>query len=460
MTNDSPVIKCFIVDNSFYCYDTYTNMVLSITKKHYDELNRLKLYGITKYKQEHPNNQAASDILTLIDKGFFKHNYIKEIMHPDTKHLSDIVNRGIYDMTLQVTRNCNFKCRYCSFARSHNMDRIHENLYMNWNVAKKSINFLHQNSKDSDEVYLSFYGGEPLLNFNLIKRSVEYAESIFDTKKVIYNMTTNGSILSEEILDFLINHNFHLLISLDGPKEYQNNHRKFYDSGNDTFDIVMSNLRRIMQHEKYFKKFVRFSSVLLKDEPCYDTLEFFDSLGIDRSQIEYTYANMNGVDYVESPFLKHKKDSNLNLENKYDIYGDDIVTINFIERMEHKLSEQTKFPETWHHSGPCIPSVTKIFVNAYGEFYPCEKIIESPLSQIGNLSEGLDLNKIEYQMNIGRLSEIRCKSCWAARFCEICVMKCIDLETNEFSDNLKQNVCEYQKRNIENYLKYHISKRR
>lgn len=454
---DSPVFKCFVVNNKFYCYDTYTNKILSITREHYEELNSLQLYGMHKYVENHSNSDAANDILTLIDKGFFKINCISSISHPETPYLDDICMRGIYDMTLQVTRNCNFRCRYCSFARSHNIDRTHEERYMSWEVAKESIDFLFEHSKDSEEVYLSFYGGEPLLNFALIKQSVEYAERIFDTKKVIYNMTTNGSILSNEILEFLVKHHFYLLISLDGPREYQNNHRKFYTNGNDTFDIVMKNVQIIMQQQEYFKNYVRFSSVLLKDEPCNDTLDFFRSLGVESTRVEYTYANMNGIDYVESPYLKYKKHSNLKTENRYDIYGDDTVTRNFIERMQQKLSENTGFPKTWHHSGPCIPSVTKIFVNVFGEFFPCEKIIESPLAQIGTLKNGLDLNKMRQQMNIGMLSEERCKQCWAARFCEICVMKCIDLETNQLSDSLKQNVCEFQKKNIEDYLKYYVS---
>ncbi len=459
MNDVTPVYKCFIVNDKFYCYDTFTNRILSISQQHFYELEILQRVGVQEYIKNHSNSEVAKDIVSLLDKGFLNCNYIETVSHPDTLYVEDACLRGIYDMTLQVTRDCNFKCRYCSFAREHNIDRTHENLNMTWAVAKGSIDFLFEHSKDSEEVYLSFYGGEPLLNFSLIKQAVEYIEGLFSTKKVVFNMTTNGSVLSDKILDFLMMHEFRLLISFDGPKSFQNNHRRFYANGNDTFDVVMTNVRRIMNHSEYFKDFVRFSSVLLKDEPCDDILSFFKRLGIERNQIEYTYANINGIDYVESPFLTLAKDKKTKSSNKYDIYLDDIVTKNFIEHMENRISEHTYFPKKWHHSGPCIPSVTKIFVNVYGDFFPCEKIIESPISKIGSLKEGLDLDRITQQMNIGKISEKRCKQCWAARFCEICVMRCIDLEKNAFSDSLKENVCKFQEKNIEDYLKYYVSKK-
>ena len=98
---------------------------------------------------------------------------------------------------------------------------------MSLETAKKAILFYREHSRDKDRAIIGFYGGEPLLAFPLIVESVKYAEEIFAGVDISFNITTNATLLTDEIIDFLLDHHFKLTFSLDGPNEVQDKNRIF-----------------------------------------------------------------------------------------------------------------------------------------------------------------------------------------------------------------------------------------
>ena len=117
---------------------------------------------------------------------------------------------------------------------------------MTWETAKKAIDFLREHSVDSPEVNIGFYGGEPLLEFPLLKKAVEYSEQQFEGKKLTFNITTNGTLLNDEMIYFFQDHDVSLMISLDGPKEINDKNRVFAN-GKGTFDTVAKQISRIRE---------------------------------------------------------------------------------------------------------------------------------------------------------------------------------------------------------------------
>src|ERR1039458_10534682 len=105
---------------------------------------------------------------------------------------------------------------------------------MPWEIAVKAIDFLKSHSKLSEEINISFYGGEPLLNSALIQRCVEYAHKVFERKHVGHNMTTNGIHLKGAVWDTLIENDFSLLVSLDGPGLIHDRYRRTKGGGGDS----------------------------------------------------------------------------------------------------------------------------------------------------------------------------------------------------------------------------------
>jgi uncharacterized protein len=124
-------------------------------------------------------------------------------------------NQHIQHIMLNVTDQCNFRCRMCFCDWQDN--------YMTPEIADKAIELaLKRKSPRVDKITINFFGGEPLMNFNLIKYVVEKWE-----KKCEFSMTTNGSLLTNEILDYLKEHKVGLLLSIDGDKETQDYNRPF-----------------------------------------------------------------------------------------------------------------------------------------------------------------------------------------------------------------------------------------
>lgn len=442
---DIPVIKVFEYKKRYFLYDTYTNGFFEIKKEHYAELCLLCKIGITAYKKLRKNSVEFNDILQLINKGLLKYNFIEKVEHPETKNISFLLDRCVNDIVLQATRDCNFKCRYCLYAGNNDFERHHQKVNMSWEIAKKSIDFLHDHSLNTDSIKISFYGGEPLLNFDLIVKIVKYVYEKIKTKNINYNMTINGSLLTDEIIDFLVLHAFDVSISLDGPKDIQNNHRKFKSNGGNTFDIVKNNIFKIKnKYSEYFNTHISFLPVYIEDENFNDVLSFFKELGVDESKITPLQANLNGIDYIYSEYHL------ASLVEKYTFSQNEFFLL------QNNLNKNNLLPSVWHHNGQCIPGIQRVFIDTYGMLFPCEKITEDKTFCIGNIDSGFDVNKVINILNIGKLTEAECKKCWAGRLCEICVSLCNDIDNQKISRDKKLYTCEQQKQRALAKLKYYI----
>ena len=112
-------------------------------------------------------------------------------------------------------------------------------------MAKAALDFLKSHSTNSSELNISFYGGEPLLEIDLIKKCVDYCHEIFKRKKVMFNLTTNASLLSDNIIKYFDKEKFSVMISLDGPREIHDKNRTFADGERGTYDIVIERINRI-----------------------------------------------------------------------------------------------------------------------------------------------------------------------------------------------------------------------
>lgn len=449
-TNDIPVAVAFTDNGAFYFYDAYYNHILKVNKAQYVEINSLLQLGLKAYENLKRNTQAYYDVTSLILKGYFRPAWIEQVKHPDTDLLEDILSRGLQQLTLQVTHNCNFKCRYCLYSRESGIDRIHNKAEMSWDTAKKSIDFLYEHSKDSMSINISFYGGEPLLNFKLIKECVNYVEKLFKTKVVTFNMTTNGSIITDEIIDFLSSKGFYLTISLDGPPDIQNYNRKFGSTGYDTFNIVWDNIVHINERNpNWFSNNVYFNPVYLGGENPEKIIDFFRLNSINTDKVHLNFANLSGVDFFSTSQNIYLTNKSTIMPFQEKLYGD----------FETNITDSRTIPSIWHHGGPCAPGGRKIFVDINGILFPCEKLNCSIGNSIGNISDGINTEKATSFLNIGTLTEHECKNCYAIRFCDICMQKCYNPESETIDASQKRLQCEKKKKTILHFMKYFVSRR-
>jgi uncharacterized protein len=153
---------------------------------------------------------------------------------------------AVHSVTLLTTHACNFKCTYCyefsNFAQPHSKPGR-----MKIETAKRTVDWLISTSGTEKNLALGFFGGEPLLNFPLIEQTVDYAnqQGAAHGKKFSFSMTTNGSLLSDEIIAFLKSHNIKTTISMDGGKEIQNAQRPMVN-GKDSYETVRPHAAKLL----------------------------------------------------------------------------------------------------------------------------------------------------------------------------------------------------------------------
>lgn len=418
----------FKIPVGYRLYDREKNKIISITYPEYLALKRI-LQG----------KQSEGDQIFLQhfqEKGFCQSSDLKEIEHPATQKIRSVLEKGLNQVILQVTQNCNLRCSYCAYSGSY-FNRTHSKKRMSGQIAFRAVDFFMSHSSEASDATIGFYGGEPLLEFSLIKEIVAYVEREYPERNIQFNLTTNLTLLTPEILDYLIEKNIAIMISIDGPKNIQDRNRVFVD-GKGSFDTVMANARRIKQKDPdYFSQCM--TNTVISPGCNYD--EIFDFLDHSAEFRELTsfFSRINDVDIKKHVEYDEGYDQMIKREilklylamlGKIEFsQASRLMRINVASIFETNQMlglQGTKGLEKTHPGGPCVPGTKRLFVDVDGNFYPCERIAEYPGFQIGNLDEGYFIERIVRMMNIGQMTREQCIKCWAFLYCGTCAANMTD----------------------------------
>lgn len=427
------MVKLFFNHDRFYMYDANKNKILTLSRQSFNEINEYL----------HSPNYTSETITSLKRKGYLLESNIEKLQHPFTPFVENLLNTHTSSLILQVTQNCNFSCRYCTFANNSQTGRIHSKKAMTIDTARKSIDFFSQHCSDCSEVAISFYGGEPLLNFSLIKYCVEYAQKKIYNKPIKYYMTSNLYLATENILRYLAQNKFNLLISLDGPENIQNKHRRLASNGEGTYNKVLENVLLLKnKFSEYYYTQVGFNPVVYYDESPIEIISFFENvLDFPHDKLRIQRVNTTGLNISFDPY-------NANYEQDESFF-DDETDIEYKEI----INDKNCITPLYHINGSCVPGSSKLFVTVDGAFFPCEKINECNRNmQIGSLHTGFYYEKVKYLMNMGYINEENCRNCWAIRFCNRCCVHCDDGESN-LSETMFSDLCHNRKNNALSFLK-------
>lgn len=422
--NSRIIFKTFKTYRKYYVYDRHTDSVINIDEDEFLELKRVERGEI---------EAVNSHVIQRYQKeGLFQPNTVHRIQHPQTDILEHHANKRLQQLTLQVTQQCNLRCEYCIYSGKYDRTRVHSDKKMSFETAKKGIDFFLEHSTENAEAVIGFYGGEPLLEMDLIKRCVDYIEQTVEGKKVQYNITTNATLLKGDVAQFLVDHNFDISISLDGSRDEHNVSRKF-KNGKGSFDTVIDNLRKLTEKYPEFEK--EHINIMTTVNPYMDlgcVLEYFktsDILG-DKSIMFNTMVPTNlkeEIPYKESYFEIRKFEyikALFYLVGKLDEkYTSKLMTgsIDKVMKLKKALHARNTLSGSYHHGGPCMPGVLRLFVRYDGALFPCERVNEQfQYYQIGTLDTGFNFRRMKNLLNIGKITEAECKECWNLRQCLMC----------------------------------------
>lgn len=352
----------------------------------------------------------------------------------------NVVN--LRQLTFEVTDDCNLRCRYCGYGELYSGYDERKGRYMILEQIRPLIDYLvtlwrsHRADSGRPLTYFSFYGGEPLLNMKFITQMVNYAENLDIERRIIYSMTTNAMLL-DRYMDYLAEHDVHLLISLDGDSEGQS--YRVDRAGRNSFDRVFRNVKALQKkYPDYFLRRVNFNSVLHNRNSVGRTHEFImnefgkrpkiselNNSGIrpeKRDEFEHTYRNKleslhqseNYEKLSEEMFMEEPSTNDLLLflhqysGNVFRSYNDLFID-----------PRSTSCPPT----GTCTPFSKKMFVTVNGRIIQCERI--DHCFSMGEVSEDgmeLDLQAIADRFN-GWLDKLQkqCSACYRKRSCIQCL---------------------------------------
>lgn len=371
------------------------------------------------------------------------------------------------EMILVVTENCNLRCKYCAYGGTYKYQRTHSTRRMSSQVAKKAIDYFLDEYVAPESVghlpvrtVIGFYGGEPLLRFDLIKYCVEYARSKenFESARCGFSITTNATLLTDEIIDYFVENEVKLSVSLNGPKE-EHDRLRVYRNGGGTFDRVMANLGKVKQrHPEYYVRDVMISVIYDPRTDLRSVGEFFRSEGLP------ALVRCNPVDPKDTTYYEQFSDEEreafrrtldeLKEEHFQGMIKSDLDEVPFVARRIFDLDlkscgDRTRSNQLGFYT--CTPGM-KIAVYPDGSFHICEKML--PYFPIGDCDHGIMYRKVRKVMSdyYNQVIKGNCESCGARRFCGVCYASAA--RDGHFDS---RRACERKRRDLPDFLAWNYS---
>lgn len=437
-----------------YMYDCMTSKIINVDDKlkymikNFFNADSEYVYMKEKYnlsEKEYTNMRQYANLLISNYNMFYHDNEEYTVNHELSKEeLEEMTyNSSLSQLILIVTDNCNLRCEYCVYSEKYPKEIGYSKKNMDFKTAKLAIDQffkIHKERKKRGlrkEAHISFYGGEPLLNFELIRKSIEYVKKI-DPSTIFY-ITTNGTIMNDEIAEFLATNNIMLTFSLDGYKDNHDRNR-VYINHKESFDIILKNIKKLQDVKRQLN-----IETAISFNCCFDSytdldkvVSFFEDHYYDFNPFFITFAQIKPYDTTyyqwcdeqyNSGKLKLEKDR---LKTSKEIVEKKLFDKNISTREYRKVAASIFLGELTFYirnkSGvssilrnSCIP-LSKIAVTTEGKIALCEKMCEK--FPVGDIYTGVDWESACNVSNkmIKFFNSKKCSTCKARAMCDACFM--------------------------------------
>ena len=351
-------------------------------------------------------------------------------------------------LVLELTQQCNFRCEYCIYSGNYLFERTHNDIRMNEDDIERICDEFFGSERHPD--YVSFYGGEPLLGFELIRRLCDNLDASGIRPK--YSITTNGSLLLRDgVLPFLIEHDFHINMSYDGL-----NHDRYrlMTSGAATSGVVMKALETIAGvDEDFFASNVTISATLAPPYLLLDNYHHFSQHRLlSRLGVSVNLVNEGDNSFMDGFDLSEERDM---LAKDVRCLADEYITcegpvpkflVSLFANSALRIDDREMGLQSHAYPpGQCDVGSHRLFVTATGEKYTCERV--GNYGCLGHLGED-EKDIAAYERVIGDMSDYfdrHCRRCHLVRVCDMC---CSALRRGSTlkDDELASQECEDRRR--------------
>ena len=397
------MVHCFSFDNEYYLYDVASGSLHKCDALTCQVINKMQglPYDFGGVEQS-VIEEIESEIKELKEQGVLMQDDVK-VIPPKSEHIKALC--------LHICHDCNLRCKYC-FAGTGDYKGHRE--FMSEEVALKAIDFLIENSGNRKILETDFFGGEPLLNFDVVKKTVEYANEKAAKlgKKFLFTMTTNGVLLKGEIADWLNENMENGVLSLDGRQEIHDEVRKTVN-GKGSFDVIIENFKNFVANRGDKSYYIRGTFTNKNLDFAKDVLFMADS-GFKEISLEPVVLEKGHELAITEQMLPEIKEEYKRLAREY-----------IKRRKEGKGFHFFHFTIDLE-GGPCLAKRVNacgagneyFSVTPVGDIYPCHQFADKPEFYMGNVFEGKINPEIRSKFkNSSLFTREGCEDCFARYHC-------------------------------------------
>lgn len=382
-------------------------------------------YDILEILNDSIKNEIDDNILKTLESKYNKYDIIesynelynlyennqlfsKDDYEPFTKMME---NSPIKAMCLNVAHDCNLRCEYCFAAKG---DFGQGRMLMPFEVGKKAIDFLIENSENKHNLEVDFFGGEPLMNFDVVKQIVNYARSIENkfNKKFRFTITTNGLLLTDDKIEYINKEMSNVVLSLDGRKEI-NDSLRITPNGKGSYDTIVPKYQKLVESRGDKDYYVRGTFTKNNLDFTKDVLHMVD-LGFEQLSIEPVVSDEK-LDY------SIKENDLLRVFEEYENLAKTIISKrknNEFFNFFHFMIDLNQGPCAIKRLRGCGCGNEYIAITPTGDIFPCHQFVGNDKWKMGNLFDNTfntELKSVFSKANVYTKSE--CKNCWAKFYC-------------------------------------------
>ena len=314
-------------------------------------------------------------------------------------------------LCLHIAHDCNLACKYC-FAEEG--DYHGRRALMSFEVGKKALDFLVANSGSRKNLEVDFFGGEPLMNWQVVKDLVAYGRSLEEphNKKFRFTLTTNGVLLNDDILEFANKEMSNIVLSIDGRKEVHDYMRPFR-GGQGSYDMIVSKFQKVAESRNQMDYYVRGTFTHHNLDFASDVCHLAD-LGFKQISVEPVVAP-DTEDYA----LREEDVPKILAE--YDKLAKELIErrkagkgVNFF----HFMVDLSGGPCVYKRLSGCGSGTEYLAVTPWGDFYPCHQFVGQEEFLMGNVDTGIVNTKVRDEFKTCNVySKEKCKNCFAKFYC-------------------------------------------
>jgi len=352
--------------------------------------------------------ECYADVVALKDAGKL---FAPDTFEPMAGHLKAKTSGVIKALCLHIAHTCNLNCSYCFASQGkYHGDRA----VMSFEVGKRALDFLIENSGNRHNLEVDFFGGEPLMNFQVVKDLVAYARSIEKEKgkNFRFTLTTNGMLIDDDVIDFANRECHNVVLSLDGRKEIHDRFRVDY-AGKGSFDRIVPKFQKLVEArggKGYYMRgtFTHANPDFLKD------IQVMLDLGFNELSMEpVVCAPGDPAELTDE---------------------DRAIVMDQYEKLAMLMLEKDKEgkPFTFYHymidltGGPCIykrisgcgSGTEYMAVTPWGDLYPCHQFVGEEKFKLGDIWKGVDNHEIQDEFaSCNVYARPECRDCWARLYC-------------------------------------------